>query len=127
MVLDDGAVDTPLSDDYVETKTKNKEPKKIEMWYLNKTESIYREHINYLQSEIRSLRAELSEIRTGSKETRETVPEVIIHKPIDRSVSPARTLAEMEARDKAEYWKKEIARREALTKTEGNVTNAESQ
>lgn len=103
-----------------------KTPKKIDYWYYAKTENLLREQIDLLKSELERTRELVREISKPNIET----PEVPInnkkeYQPVGRA-NPARTLAEMEARDREDYWKKEIKRREDAAKTEGNVIEAES-
>lgn len=104
-----------------------KTPKKIDYWFYTKTENLLREQIDLLKSEIVT-KDKLIESLTNSPVADIEPPtrqEVKIHQPVGR-VNPARMLAEMEAKDREDYWKKEIARREEVAKTEGNIIQAES-
>jgi hypothetical protein len=96
---------------------------KIDYWYMLKNESLLREQIDLLKSQLR----EKDDLIANLVKVPEVkVPEIPInrvsHEPVRRGViNPARALAEMEIKERERYWKEEISRREEAAKAEGNI------
>lgn len=123
MVLDDSSDTTQPS--FVSSQYKV--PKKIDYWYYIKSESLLREQIDLLKSELESKNRIIENLSQPAiiSETAPVVDKIKEHQPVGRRNS-ARVLAEMEALDRKKYWEAEIARRDAAVKTEGNVIQAEN-
>jgi hypothetical protein len=113
-----------ISDNYV---PKTKTPKKVEYWCYQEVKSVLRERIHYLESELLRKENQITEILSRSGQIRETIqtPNTSSKEPVGRK-NPVKILAQMEAKDREDYWKKEIARREKLVKEEGNATTPET-
>jgi hypothetical protein len=110
------------SDNNVKIKT----PKKVEYWCYQEVKSVLRERIHYLESELLRKDHQISELLSRNTEVREIVqPSTSSKEPVGRK-NPVKILAQMEAKDREDYWKKEIARREKLVKEEGNATTPET-
>lgn len=90
-----------------------KAPRKVDYWYFLKTESLLREQIDLLKSRVESLEKENKELRETDQhigapvQTSGTTPQ-----PVGKRANVARSLAEMEMKEKQKYWEQEIKRRE---------------
>ena len=124
VILDDSSDTTQPS---FAKNSQYKVPKKIDYWFYIKSESLLREQIELLKSELaikdRIIENLSQPIVTDAEAS--VVNKDKVHKPVGRR-NNGRVLAEMEALDRENYWKSEIKRREETTKTEGNVIQVDS-
>lgn len=86
-----------------------KTPKKIDYWYYAKTESLLREQISRLESQLNEANSIISKLSEPEVRTEVKIVEPKEYKPVGNRVN---VLAQMEAKDREEYWKGEIKRRE---------------
>lgn len=117
VVLDDSSDTTKQHDNLFENSRfsyeQPKTPKKVDYWYLLKTESLLREQIDLLKSRVESLEKENKELRETDQDVRTPVQTSgETPQPVGKRANVARSLAEMEMKEKQEYWKQEIKRRE---------------
>lgn len=104
----------------INSSSSHKIPKKIDYWYFEKSEREFREQINYLKAEIKQKDEIIHSLTIGNTQIKEVV-EPKEYKAVGKH-NPARVLAQMEALDRKNYWEAEIARRDRLAETEGNVS-----
>jgi hypothetical protein len=117
VVLDDSSDTTKLHDNLFESSRhayeQPKTPKKVEYWYFLKQESLLREQIDLLKSRVESLEKENKQLRETDQDIRTVVQtSESTPQPVGKRANVARSLAEMEMKEKQEYWKQEIKRRE---------------
>lgn len=95
-------------------------PRKIDYWYYLEFKNNSRDQIEYLHEEIRKKDEIIARFTNPVTEVREIVSPSV-NTPVGKKNS-VRVLAEMEAKDRENYWKNEIARRES--ESNSNVMEA---
>lgn len=112
---------------YENTNTRVKLPKRVDYWFYLETKNNLSEQIRYLRDQIQEKNELLAKYTNPVQEVKENVRPQQNYKPVGGRVNPIKHLAELEAKEMHNYWRKEVERRERIMREQGNVSELNSE